>query len=71
MGQWKGIRLGRGSKLQLYDLQADLGEENDVADEHPDIVRQLERIMDTAATPSERCPIGTLYQGHPIWQKTW
>jgi arylsulfatase A-like enzyme len=71
IGKWKAIRLGRGGQLQLYDLEADIGEENDIADEHPDVVRQMERIMDTAATPSDRYPIGELYQGGPIWQKNW
>ena len=71
MDKWKGIRLGRDSRLQLYDLDADIGEENDVSDEHPDVVRRLERIMDAAATPSDRYPIGELYQGKPIWQKNW
>ena len=71
MGRWKAIRLGRGSQLELYDLEADIGEESNVADEHPDIVRKLEHIMNTAATPNERYPIGELYQGEPIWQKDW
>ena len=27
--------------LQLYDLEADIGETNDVADQHPDVVKRL------------------------------
>ena len=69
MGRWKGIRLGRGRAVQLFDLEADIGEANDVADEHPDVVRRIERIMETAAVPSERYRIGEVYEGQPIWQK--
>lgn len=32
--------------LALYDLQADLGESNDVADEHPEVVERLSQLAD-------------------------
>jgi hypothetical protein len=35
-------------KTALYDLATDLGEMNDVAGAHPDIVNQLEEIMTQA-----------------------
>jgi len=69
LGPWKGIRLGQGGALQLHNLETDIGEEDDVADKHPDVVRRIEHIMSTAVTPSDRYPIGQLYQGQPIWQK--
>ncbi len=69
MGQWKGIRLGQGGKLQLYNLEEDIGETNDVAAQYPGIVKEIERIMDTAFVPSERYPVGELYTGEPIWKK--
>ena len=34
-----------GLKTQLFDLSKDIQEQNDVAAEHPDIVRKLEDIM--------------------------
>jgi hypothetical protein len=70
LGKWKGIRLGQGSKIQLYDLNTDIGEETDVADLHPEIVQQIEKIMQTAVAPSERYPIGKKYRGVPIWKPT-
>jgi arylsulfatase A-like enzyme len=69
LGPWKGIRLGQGSELQLYNLDTDIGEANDVSDDHPEVVQRIERIMETAVTPSARYPVGELYQGRPIWQK--
>ncbi|HUT11368.1 MAG TPA: arylsulfatase [Thermoguttaceae bacterium] len=46
MGQWKG--LGSPGKLALYDLSSDIGEENDLAAEHPDIVEKLADYMASA-----------------------
>jgi len=69
MGNWKGIRLGQENKIQLYDLNMDIGEETDVADKHPEIVKEIEKIMQTAVVPSEKYPIGKKYDGGPIWKK--
>ena len=56
MGKWKGIRknIFEGNmKLELYNLETDIGETTDVADQHPEIVAQIEAIMQQEHTPSE------------------
>lgn len=68
MGRWKGIRLGRGAKLQLYDLGIDPGEETDIAAGHAEIVRKIEEIMEKAVSPNPRYPIGVEYTGSPLWK---
>lgn len=45
MGSWKGVRLAARKPLELFDLASDIGEEKDVAAEHPGIVAQIERFM--------------------------
>jgi len=50
-GRWKAVRLGPRKPIELYDLDADLGEQKDVAGEHPEIVAELERTMKEARTP--------------------
>lgn len=57
MGNWKGIRLKQGSPLELYDLAADPGEQENVASRHPDVVKQLEEILAKARTDSEIWPM--------------
>ena len=61
MGRWKGLRLNMAKKpnapLQLYDLQADIGETRNVADEHADVTAKIRAIMETARTPSEQFPL--------------
>jgi arylsulfatase A-like enzyme len=46
-GNWKLVKLATlPGKTELFDLAKDPGEQNDVADDHPDIVRDLEgRLM--------------------------
>jgi len=53
MGNWKGIRHGAAAPLELYDLSKDIGETNDIAADHPDIVRRIETAMKDARTESE------------------
>ncbi len=49
MGQWKGIkrniRKNPDATLKLYNLTNDIGEKNNVAKKHHDIVKQIESIM--------------------------
>jgi len=53
----EAIRNAPSEPLALYDLPADLGEEHDVAAEHPDVVARIEGYLKTARTPSERWPL--------------
>ena len=57
MGDWKGVRLAKGAKIELYDLKKDLGEENDIAGQHPDVVSKIEHLMETARTESKEFPV--------------
>jgi arylsulfatase A-like enzyme len=53
-GHWKAVQQPIRSPVQLYDLERDLGEKNNLAAEHPDIVADLVKKMDQAYTPSEK-----------------
>ena len=60
MGHWKGIRtdMQKGNKtIQLYNLNHDASEKNDMAKQHPDIVAKIEAIMSEQHTPSRRFPL--------------
>lgn len=60
-GEWKAVKLNvnkpEESFTELYNLLADPGEENNIAINHPEIVRELEQIMQTAHTPSSDFPL--------------
>lgn len=40
-GDWKLVYRMHDAKLELYNLKEDISERNDVAAEHPDIVKEL------------------------------
>ena len=56
MGDWKAVRKSPDSPLELYDLKNDLGEQNDVAVKHPEVVKKIEGYLKTARTESELWP---------------
>lgn len=47
-GKWKGIKHDYNTPLELYDLSSDAGENNNVANRHPDIVEAIEKFMKEA-----------------------
>ncbi|MBC9797083.1 arylsulfatase [Sinomicrobium weinanense] len=53
---WKAVRLNikkdPDAPIELYDLSADPAETQNIADKHPDIVAEMENIMQEAHTPS-------------------
>ena len=62
MDNWKGVRLNVNKKadgpIELYDLEKDPGETNNIAQEHPEIISRIAEIMDEAHTPSPDFPFG-------------
>ncbi|HWI58388.1 MAG TPA: arylsulfatase [Bacillota bacterium] len=57
MGDWKAVRLQVGAPLELYNLKTDLGEKENVAEKHPEVVARIEEYLKTARTESEAWPI--------------
>src|SRR5690606_25337305 len=57
MGNWKAVKYkvfeNPNAELELYDLSKDVGEDNNLARQHPDIVAEMEKILVGARTQSE------------------
>ena len=47
-GNWKAVIPGKGKPLELYDLARDIGEQVDIAAQHPDVVAEMQRIIRVA-----------------------
>lgn len=62
MGRWKGIRRkckqSLDGPIELYDLENDIGEQHDVAAEHPEVAARVAQIMAREHGPSERFSFG-------------
>jgi arylsulfatase A-like enzyme len=60
LGDWKGIRFNAGinadAPIDLFNLANDVGETNNVAAKHPDVVQRIAGIMKAQLTPSETFP---------------
>lgn len=56
-GKWKAVRMPMFTgPIELYDLDADLGEGNDVSGQHPEVVEQMKSYLEEAHVP------------HPNWK---
>ena len=53
---WKLHRIERKDKVtyELYDLSKDIGEEHDIAAQHPEIVQRMKEIMKKEHSPHPR-----------------
>jgi len=56
VGNWKAVRYGNKYHTELYDLENDLYEENDVSARHPDVVIKLNKILKEESKPIEYFP---------------
>ncbi len=52
-GQWKAVQQPLNTPVRLYDLAADVGEDRDIAAQHPDVVGRLTAAMREAYVPSQ------------------
>jgi len=56
MGKWKAIRrniLEGNTTIELYDLENDIQEQNDIAAKHPKVVEKIESILKAEHRPAE------------------
>jgi arylsulfatase A-like enzyme len=53
---YKAIRLAPDKPLELYDLEKDLAEQNNIAGDNPDVVAKIEKYLKTARTDSPNWP---------------
>jgi arylsulfatase A-like enzyme len=60
--EWKAVRLQVGKdpqgELELYNLEKDPKEENNLAEMHPDLVEKFSRMMEESRIPSEKFNFG-------------
>lgn len=61
MGGWKAVKLNvhkdPDSPIELYNLKNDIGENHNIADQYPEIVTKIKKLLKTARTPSKYFPV--------------
>ncbi len=55
--QWKAIKLAPEKDWMLYNLEKDLAEKNNIADEHPQVLDTIKSYVDTARVMSPHWPV--------------
>ena len=57
MGDWKAVRTKPNREIELYNLNKDIAEQRDLADEHPEIVAKIADIFKNGRTESDVFPL--------------
>jgi hypothetical protein len=57
IGDWKAVRVGYGSPLDLYNLRDDPAEQRDVAAKNPELVQRFESFLKSARVDSAIWPV--------------
>jgi len=61
MGNYKAVRLNIHYKpnapMELYDLKTDIGEQHNIADQHPEVIAKIKAYLKTARTESPKWPL--------------
>ena len=65
MGDWKAVKLGPNSPVELYNLTTDPGEKENIAEKHPDVMAKFETCLKTARTDSKDWPIKSASEQKP------
>lgn len=55
MGKWYGYKNKKG-KLEIYDLEKNPEQNNDLSKQFPEIVKRIDEIMKTEHSPGNACP---------------
>ncbi|NQU51258.1 MAG: arylsulfatase [Bacteroidetes bacterium] len=66
---WKAVRYGSESETELYNLEEDSYETNNLAGEHPEIVLKMEKLFEDARTETEGFPFGGKVQDYMAKEK--
>ncbi|MCG8310905.1 MAG: arylsulfatase [Cytophagales bacterium] len=63
-GNWKAVRYGVDSRTELYNLEEDVCEAEDLAADYPELVRQMNRIFRDVRTDTRGFPYGGKIQDY-------
>jgi arylsulfatase A-like enzyme len=56
-GEWKCVTVKKDAPLELYRIREDPYEQHNLAADHPEVVKELDKLMRQLRTPSPNYPI--------------
>ena len=56
-GDWKAVTVKKDAPLELYNIKEDMTESENLAEQHPEILQELEKEMNAIRTPSPNWPL--------------
>ena len=59
MGCWKAVRTKPNKKIEIYNLDNDIGEQHDISDKNSEIVEKMTDLFKTVRTESDIFPLAT------------
>jgi len=57
MGTSKAVHLAPSKPIELFDLESDIGAEQNVADQHPKVAARAKRILKRVRTDEKTWPV--------------
>lgn len=66
---WKGVRYGINSETELYNLDVDISENNNIADENPEMIQKMDKLFEEARSETEGFPYGGVIQNYKAKDK--
>lgn len=60
LNNWKAVRNGVDQPIELYDLSMDIGETNNLSEQHPDLIAHVDSLFKSARTANKHFPVGEL-----------
>lgn len=61
---WKGVRYGINSETELYNIDEDISETNNIANEHPEMVEKMDKLFEEAHSETKGFPYGGVVQDY-------
>lgn len=65
----KGVRYGINSETELYNLDNDISESNNLAEEHPEIIKKMNLIFEESRNETEGFSYGGVIQDYKAKDK--
>jgi arylsulfatase A-like enzyme len=71
MDRWKAVRYGLESETELYDLESDISESVNLADEYPEITERMQQLFESSRTETMGFPYGGVVQDYKSQDKQY